>query len=56
MGFQFKVIYKPGAKNKVVDALSRIEENQELNVVISNPYWFDFTKIKEDIQWDLILT
>ena len=50
MGYQFEIIYKPGAENKVVDALSRIEEVQELNSVISNPHWVDFSTIKEEIK------
>ena len=50
--FQFEIIYKPRAENKVANALSRIEEDQELNVAISSPYWLDFAKVKEEIHGD----
>ena len=33
----------------MANALSRIEENQDLNDAISNPY-LDFTRVKEEIQ------
>ena len=56
MGYQFEVIYKPGIENKAADALSRVEENQELNSVVSNAHWLDFHKIKEEIRLDPTLT
>ena len=46
MGYQFKIIYKPGAENKVAYALSRVKETQELNTVISSTYWLDFANVK----------
>ena len=52
MGYQFEIIYKPGAENKVANALSWIEENQELNTAISNPHWVDLAKVKEEVQRD----
>ena len=56
MGYQFEIIYKPGNENKAADALSRIEEVQELNSVISHPHWVDFTTIKEEIKQDPYLS
>ena len=52
MGFQFKIVYKLSAKNKVTDALSRIPESKELNAVISSPYWLDLDKIQKEMQGD----
>ena len=56
MGYQFEVIYKPEIENKVANALSRIDQNQELNSIISNPYWLEFSIIKEEIKQDPSLT
>ena len=46
MGFQFEIIYKPRVENNTIDALSRINENQKLNAIYSNPYWLDFAQVK----------
>ena len=56
MGYQFEVIYKPRNENKAVDALSRIEEVQELNAVIFQPHWVDFSTIKDEIRQDPYLS
>ena len=56
MGFQFEIIYKPGAENKAADALSRIPDSKELNVVLSSPYWLDLDLISKEIQGDPNLT
>ena len=56
MGYQFEVIYKPGNENKATDALSRIEEVQEFNAVISQPHWLDFSTIKDEIRQDPYLS
>ena len=39
-------------ENKVVDALSRVTEQQELNAIYSNLYWLDFTHVKIKIKSD----
>ena len=52
MGYQFEIIYKPKIENKVANALSRIEDDQEFNSIISNPHWVDFPTIKEEISQD----
>jgi len=52
-------VYKPGASNKVADALSRRLEEEEDRVmeinVLSIPYWRDIELVEEQKQQDLIL-
>jgi hypothetical protein len=39
LGYSYEILYKPGAQNRVVDALSRIHENPSQCLVITVPLW-----------------
>ncbi|KAK7286582.1 hypothetical protein RJT34_21675 [Clitoria ternatea] len=51
LGYEFEIVYKVRASNKVADALSRIEEDKELQG-ISRPFWQDITSIDEEVHND----
>jgi len=54
LGHEFDIVYKVGALNKVTVALSRINEDKELDE-ISKPFWQDITKIDAEAHRDLEL-
>nr|KYP37263.1 Transposon Ty3-I Gag-Pol polyprotein [Cajanus cajan] len=54
LGYEFEIVYKTGAANRVADALSRQNEEKELQL-ISRPYWQDITEIDEEVKRDPIL-
>ncbi|MCI17067.1 retrotransposon protein, partial [Trifolium medium] len=47
LGYTYEIIYKPGAQNRVADALSRA-----YSFVLSVPHWDFITKLKESIALD----
>nr|KYP35909.1 Retrovirus-related Pol polyprotein from transposon 297 family [Cajanus cajan] len=49
LGYEFEIVYKTGAANRMADALSRQNEEKELQV-ISKPYWQDITEIDEEVK------
>lgn len=55
MGYEFEIVYKAGASNKVADALSRRDEDKELQG-ISRPFWQDIAVVEEEIQKDPVLS
>jgi len=55
MGYEFNIVYKIGASNKVADALSRRGENEEDDkelTIMSIPFWQDFQKILAEVEED----
>lgn len=50
LGYNFKIIYKPGKSNAAADALSR---EAELKIAaITLPYWVDWEQIEKELQED----
>ncbi|CAA0836889.1 Uncharacterized mitochondrial protein AtMg00860, partial [Striga hermonthica] len=46
MGFNFEIVYRPGRKNTVADALSRREDVAELDAV-TGPTWADWAELRK---------
>jgi len=54
LGYKFEIVYKVGASNRVADALSRRDEDNELQG-ISRPFWPNIAEIDEEVKKDLVL-
>ena len=50
----FEIVYKVGASNRVVEALSRRDEDKELQG-IARPFWPDIAEFDEEVKKDLVL-
>ncbi|XP_071718184.1 uncharacterized protein [Rutidosis leptorrhynchoides] len=55
MGYHFTLCYKPGNKNRVADALSRIHEDAELSSMLSYPQWFDGASLLQGYDSDTLI-
>lgn len=55
LGYEFDIVYKTGATNKVADALSRREKDKELQRVIK-PYLQGVNNIDREVEADPILS
>ncbi|KAA0061891.1 transposon Tf2-1 polyprotein isoform X1 [Cucumis melo var. makuwa] len=49
LGYSFEVVYKPGLKNKVADALSRMPPTVHLYTLTAQTL-IDLTVIKEEVE------
>lgn len=52
LGYTYEIVYKPGAQNRVADALSRIHEPTAELLAITIPHWDIFQKLKASFQED----
>lgn len=54
LGYEFEIVYKVGASNRVANASSRRDEDKELQG-ISRPFWPDIAEIDEEVKKDPVL-
>lgn len=52
LGFSYEIVYKPGAQNRVADALSHIHENTPQLFAITVPHWDFLDKLRNSFDAD----
>lgn len=52
LGYSYDIIYKPGAQNRVVDALSRVHEQQPQFLAITVPHWDFLQQLQASLAQD----
>lgn len=52
LGYSYEIAYKPGAQNRVADALSRVHEISPQYFSITIPHWEFLEKLKDSFQQD----
>lgn len=52
LGYSYEIVYKPGAQNRVTDALSRIHEDHSQVFAITIPHWDFIQKLQQTFTSD----
>lgn len=52
LGYSYEIIYKPGAQNRVADALSRMHGAEPQCFTLTIPHWEFFNKLQQSFQED----
>ncbi|CAJ2641599.1 unnamed protein product [Trifolium pratense] len=52
LGYSYEIIYKPGAQNRVADALSRVHENPSQCQTITIPHWDFIQQLRQSFLAD----
>ena len=52
LGYHYDIVYKPGCQNRVVDALSRVHEEQSNMLAITVPHLDFLTTLKKELKED----
>lgn len=52
LGYNYEIVYKPGAQNRVADALSRAQDTTASCLAITVPHWDFLQKLRESVQHD----
>lgn len=47
LGYSYEIVYKPGAQNRVADALSRMHEHIPQCFTITIPHWEFLKKLQQ---------
>ncbi|KAK2407034.1 hypothetical protein QL285_042695 [Trifolium repens] len=55
LGYSYEIIYKPGAQNRVADALSRVHEAAPHCLTITIPHWDFIQELKRSLQADVTI-
>jgi hypothetical protein len=52
LGYSYEIVYKPGAHNRVADALSRVHEVPPQCLTITVPHWDFIQQLKQSFMVD----
>jgi hypothetical protein len=52
LGFSYEIVYKPGAQNRVADALSRMPEPAQSCFILTIPHWDFVLQLKDQLKTD----
>jgi hypothetical protein len=52
LGFSYEIVYKPGAQNRVADALSRTPEPAQSCFILTIPHWDFVLQLKDQLKTD----